>query len=92
MFYEYANRKAFQIVNLRRDLFGEIVEIVTDDSGNNIDEFDVDDSDADYDSEEELDIEIETEESEEEATAEDLDNFKKAFSVRLEAKEYMVKY
>jgi len=31
-------------------------------------------------------------ESREEATAEDLDNFKKAFSVCLEAKDYMVKY
>ena len=28
----------------------------------------------------------------EEATAEQLDNFKKAFSVCLEAKEYLVKY
>ena len=32
MYYEYANRKAFEIVNLRRDLFGEIVEIVSDES------------------------------------------------------------
>lgn len=32
MFYEYANRKAFEIVNLRRDLFGEIVEIVSDET------------------------------------------------------------
>ena len=31
-------------------------------------------------------------ESRQEATAEDLENFKKAFSVCLEAKEYMVKY
>ena len=31
-------------------------------------------------------------ESREESTAEDLDNFKKAFSVCLEAKDYMVKY
>ena len=31
-------------------------------------------------------------EQREEATAEDLDNFKKAFSVCLEAKDYMVKY
>lgn len=31
-------------------------------------------------------------EAREEATAEDLDNFKKAFSVCLEAKEYLVKY
>ncbi|WAR28903.1 hypothetical protein MAR_014607 [Mya arenaria] len=33
MFYEYANRKASEIVNLRRELFGEIVEIVSDDIG-----------------------------------------------------------
>lgn len=32
MFYEYANIKALQIVNLRRDLFGEIVEIVNDEN------------------------------------------------------------
>ncbi|KAH3807688.1 hypothetical protein DPMN_136035 [Dreissena polymorpha] len=32
MFYEYANIKAVQIVNLRRDLFGEIVEIVNDEN------------------------------------------------------------
>lgn len=32
MYYEYANRKAFEIVNLRRDLFGEIVEIVSDET------------------------------------------------------------
>jgi len=34
MFYEYANRKAYEIVNLRRELFGEIVEVVSDESAN----------------------------------------------------------
>ena len=32
MYYEYANKKASDIVNLRRDLFGEIIEIVTDEN------------------------------------------------------------
>lgn len=32
MFYEYANRKAYEIVSLRRDLFGEIVEVISDES------------------------------------------------------------
>ncbi|KAK3612095.1 hypothetical protein CHS0354_031164 [Potamilus streckersoni] len=29
VYYEYANRKANDIVNIRRELYGEIVEIVT---------------------------------------------------------------
>ncbi|KAL4217647.1 hypothetical protein ACF0H5_022389 [Mactra antiquata] len=32
MFYEYANRKAHEIVKLRRDLFGEIVEVISDEA------------------------------------------------------------
>ncbi|WAR28898.1 hypothetical protein MAR_014602 [Mya arenaria] len=45
MFYEYANRKASEIVNLRRELFGEIVEIVSDDTG---DRYFADDDDRSY--------------------------------------------
>ncbi|WAR28900.1 hypothetical protein MAR_014604 [Mya arenaria] len=33
MFYEYANLRASEIVKFRRELFGEIVEIVSDDTG-----------------------------------------------------------
>ena len=49
MFYEYANRKAIQIVNLRRDLFGEIVEIVSDNGQADLSDDDMDDFDYDSD-------------------------------------------
>ena len=52
MFYEYANRKAIDIVNLRRDWFGEIVEIVTDNDTVNPsgDDDDEEEYDHEYDS------------------------------------------
>ena len=51
MFYEYANRKAYEIVSLRRDLFGEIVEVISDEAANDnfyaADSEDFDDADSD---------------------------------------------
>lgn len=52
MYYDYANKKASEIVTLRRDLFGEIIEIVTDqDQGEEADEFEEETTDVEYDEE-----------------------------------------
>lgn len=48
MFYEYANRKAHEIVKLRRDLFGEIVEVISDESASD-NFYAADTQDAEYD-------------------------------------------
>lgn len=50
MYYDYANKKASEIVTLRRDLFGEIIEIVTDqDQGEEADEYEDETTDVEYD-------------------------------------------
>ena len=61
MFYEYANRKALNIVNLRRSLFGEIVEIVTDDDYEDVVDMEADDSILEEDSDSQSDIISESE-------------------------------
>lgn len=72
MFYEYANRKAYEIVSLRRDLFGEIVEVISNEAANDVifaangGEVDNDEEDdtsgesdlADSDSDSEMEIDV----------------------------------
>jgi hypothetical protein len=73
MFYEYANRKAYEIVSLRRDLFGEIVEVISDEAASDnffaadsqdyedpdTDEYSSDSDIEDSDEEYEADMEVE---------------------------------
>ena len=48
MYYDYANLKASEIVTLRRDLFGQIIEVVSDqDRVASMEEYDADDTEYD---------------------------------------------
>lgn len=49
MYYDYANKKASDIVKLRRDLFGQIIEVVSDQEHHEpMDEFSGDAADIEY--------------------------------------------
>ena len=53
MYYDYANLKASAIVNLRRELFGQIIEVVSDrERMSPMEEYDADDSEYDENADE----------------------------------------